>query len=387
MIGEKIIYIGYLPLTKNIEKIFYIDFLIERGVNIEYWDITNIFFKNLKINENINRNYLRRFDNFKNLKIKLKEEDIKKVIIIPIITLDGTTLKLFRILSKYNFKIFYFDRGRLPNLNVKVIKKIFTHLNYLINLKKLFIFILNSIVFLYKKLNLIKKYNVVFTAGNVAFSSYTKISKLVKINYFDYDDYLIVRKINKRLVKKRYAVFLDGYLPYHPDFIIVKLRTIDPVRYYELINNFFKIVEHKYNIDVVVAAHPKAKYKINMFDGRNIFYYKTNELVKDCEFVIAHMSTSISYAILYKKPILFTYTDEMEKLYHNTLIKFINSYVNATGGNIYNLDKIRHNDHITLNKIDLNKYNEYKYNYLTSKETENIFSREIVLNCFKDNLI
>ena len=50
---------------------------------------------------------------------------------------------------------------------------------------------------------------------------------------------------------------------------------------------------------VVIAAHPKVEYKSNKFN-RKIYFNKTLQLIKNSNLVLAHMSTAINYAVIYK---------------------------------------------------------------------------------------
>ena len=65
-------------------------------------------------------------------------------------------------------------------------------------------------------------------------------------------------------------------------------------------NSFFNMIENN-GLKVIIAAHPKSDYKINPFEGREIYKYKTNELVKNSTFTMAHMSSSINFSVLHNK--------------------------------------------------------------------------------------
>jgi hypothetical protein len=58
---------------------------------------------------------------------------------------------------------------------------------------------------------------------------------------------------------------------------------------------------------VVIAAHPKSKYEEmpDLFEGRQVIRGKTHDLVKSSKFVITSISTSVHFAVMYKKPIIF----------------------------------------------------------------------------------
>lgn len=104
------------------------------------------------------------------------------------------------------------------------------------------------------------------------------------------------------------AVFLDEFVPYHPDYIVNRLRTpVTADEYYPSLCRFFDDLERKLNLSVVIAAHPKARYENSdsRFGGRPVLFGQTAGLVRRSKLVIAHSSTAISFGVLFKKPMVF----------------------------------------------------------------------------------
>lgn len=124
-------------------------------------------------------------------------------------------------------------------------------------------------------------------------------------------------------------------------------------------------------------------YIDNEFQHRKIFRLLTAELVKDAEFVIAHTSTALSYAILSYKPIVFTYTDQMLSIYKRTVIRDIKSVASYFNESVYNIDKVLDGSQIDIKLDDQKLYDNYKYCYLTSSQSENSTSAEIFLREIK----
>ena len=52
---------------------------------------------------------------------------------------------------------------------------------------------------------------------------------------------------------------LDNYLPFHPDFGTGSL--IEPEEYYVPLCHFFDHLERKYDVRIVIAAHPRSSYE------------------------------------------------------------------------------------------------------------------------------
>ncbi len=378
---NKVIYICYLPLSDKIYNDFFIDFLLDRKVCLEYWDVSRIYFKDMRFGAEQLRtgNYIRSFNSMDELGVALNKEDVLHCVFIPIITFEGRVLNLFKLLSKHKCNTAFFARGGLPvgGKTSNFINKILGKESIFLSSKKLVSTLTNSFAKLYKALKIVSSYGTVFCSGQIAIDTYSKESKVVKINYFDYDTYLLQKHITDRLVEDGpYCVFLDDHLVDDFDYQIIGIKGLTAETYYKELNNFFDLVEEKHKLKVVIAAHPKSNYIKNEFRNRIVIKNKTNELVKDCDFVMAHYSSSVSYAVCHKKPVLFMSTEEMtERPYY----VFIRGLSEALGSKILNISNISDDQNIVVTNIDENKYDKYKYDFLTSKESETMLSREIFL--------
>ena len=249
------------------------------------------------------------------------------------------------------------------------------------NLAKIYNGFLNSIAAFCKDIRIIKPYDVVFAAGKIAIEKFGKESKVVAVNSFDYDEFLLAKHKNIRLVEGRYCVFIDENLPYNPDFKMFKLKSVEPVQYFNRLNRFFDIIEKKYGLKVVIAAHPKSNYGASTFENRLIYKYKTNDLVKNCEFVIVTASTAVSFAVFYEKPVIFVYDNQIKQIFGNTYVyQLILNMADSLGCPLYNIDSIFSPGEIAVNKVDRDKYDRYEYNFLVSKISENKLSKDIFCN-------
>lgn len=141
----------------------------------------------------------------------------------------------------------------------------------------------------------------------------TKKTQLIYTHTNDYDMCLRVKE-EPRLVAEKYCVYIDEYLPFHPDLIGQEIR-IDAEEYYRDLERFFDFIEENYKLKVIVAAHPKAEYGENgkFLKKRTIIKNKTCVLARDAEFAIYHKSNSLSYLIAYQKPIIFVTCNALER--------------------------------------------------------------------------
>ena len=144
--------------------------------------------------------------------------------------------------------------------------------------------------------------------GEVAKNRYINDKTVVlKAHTLDYDLFLASSTLQKKDGKSRYAVFLDSCTVGHPDSIDSGSRAVNAERYYREINSFFKYVRLELDMPVVISPHPRSDYvkNGNPFDDCAISTQSTCDAVRDSSLVITSNSTSVSFAVLYNKPIVF----------------------------------------------------------------------------------
>ena len=127
---------------------------------------------------------------------------------------------------------------------------------------------------------------------------------------------------------KKYAVFLDQYMPYHPDVVIKRGAKINPEQYFQEVNEVFDYAMEKYGVETIIAAHPRADYRQygDVFHGRQIIYGKTSELIKGCEFIFSNSSGANAYAAIANKPIVLINRKATQDYAHAT--NLFEEYVN-----------------------------------------------------------
>jgi hypothetical protein len=131
----------------------------------------------------------------------------------------------------------------------------------------------------------------------------------------DYDIYL---ETSSQSIKPHepYAVFLDEDMIHHPDYDHSGIaRPTTAQAYYSAMNRFFEKIEPVIGMPVIVAAHPRSKYDLRpeLWNGRKSVRGETAELVRDASLVLCHMTTSLGFAILWRKPLIFLTTDDLRK--------------------------------------------------------------------------
>ena len=223
-----------------------------------------------------------------------------------------------------------------------------------------------------KVANFIKRFTYIKTAVKdiVVFGGLYKYNTIkaqhkIKAHATDYDIYLKLKN-NYPVKKEPYVVFLDEDYVWHPDQrVFQKLSNeMKPETYYEKLSMFFKKFESETKLKVKFAAHPKLDTKKinNKIYNFDIIQGKTSELVKNCTAVLMHGSTSVSFAILFEKPVCYLYFKKFDDFEMGDRIKTIK---NIIGGELINIEdnnkKINVNELFNINKL---KYNQYIDTYI-----------------------
>ena len=375
--SRKVIYVSYMHLSDKVSRDWYIDYLIKKGVTVEFWDVVPLLREEYEDPGVKTADYLRNFKTYAELEASLRLPENRNAYYLMLVYYEGRSADFYKLLSKYDCKMLFISWGSFPIKSTQKWRTVLSGFSNPLYLAEKIYFRLKAIA--YKKLKLVKPYEIVFAAGQVLMASKHYATKVIPINLVDYDRYRIIKSIGERLVSGRYAVFLDINLAYQSDLKIMGWPSVNPSDYYASLNRFFELLELKYGIQVVIAAHPRASKNVDLFNGREVFHGRTPELVRDADFVIAHYSTSLSYAVLNSKPIIFIYTKEIEKLYKYTVMSFIRDFAEYFDAAIFNIDEITKVNQISIRDVNSDLYNDYTYKYLTSHETESISTQDIML--------
>lgn len=177
------------------------------------------------------------------------------------------------------------------------------------------------------------------------------------------DDYIASFKKMAKQVYNDYFVFLDENLIDHSDYLINNARVEEEYIYYDELNKFFKFLEDKHNIEIVIAAHPRADFNKtkSRFLGRKVFQNSTLGLVKHCQACITHASTSINFAVIYNKPIIFLTSDRMIKTRQEN--ELLASWFNKSPLNMSNINEVeKFVFNFSINKV---LYTEFKKSFIS----------------------
>jgi hypothetical protein len=367
----------YPPMQSEFE-LFGIETFKKNGFNVFFIDISKILTPNLKYDPPVvNDKMVRKVCKVKELNDILNQNNL---IILSAVYYTYKTLWLYRLYKKFNVPYVVFDLSYHPLRSFELPQKSLQERIKRLSFLNLIIRLVNSNTF---NQLLIKKADFALIPShfsNILDPIIGKNTKILYTHHSDYDKYLA--NLDKKVSPENIIVFLDEYLPYHPDFQVMKSKPpVTPMNYYTSISNFFDKLEQKTMLQVVIAAHPRSARK-NLFGNRKVIYNNTLELVRKSRLVVAHSSTALNFVALYKKPVIFMTTDEIIKTDQNNTIMNMAKCFNKIPINIDDETSIDMSD---ICSIDLEAYNNYLNNHVKIPGTPEMNSWEMFIDCLNEN--
>ena len=213
----------------------------------------------------------------------------------------------------------------------------------------------------------------------------------IRSHAFDYDIYLQQKNQNSGIKYTNYAVFLESGIVDHPDAERMKhdrySRTHKPTEtddtYYPAIRSFFDDFEKRMGMPVIIALGPRiilSKDIVRKFGGREVISNDSSRLVKNSKMVIAHHTTSINFAVLWRIPLLMITT---------TLIDRGNYFVVRSFEDIFKTKRININksyknkDYTKISRDVVAQYDIYKENLIKTKNSPKVNSAKILIKGLK----
>jgi hypothetical protein len=398
---KKIIYLVSSPFSRRDHDRFGVDIVKNNGFDVEVWDLTPIIdketYKATKVPDPVNYKQAncRLFLNRDDLNSRIKEID-RDSLIITMFGIDYKTYFLFRELSKSGILYALFHANTIPLYKSTKGSYSTGYRNGLVllfnRIKAINISKFRKIIFesIWKNLLRIQPPAFILAGGSQTITNYRppigEKTKIIWGHTLDYDLYLKdLRKPSISVFKdKDYAVFIDGYWPFYPDYIRMKVKSpVSPDNYYPLLCKFFSDVEKETGLEVIIAAHPRSNYDEHpdYFKGRKTIRGKTRELIKNSKLVLMHYSTSLNFAVLYNKPVVFFTTDEMEQFSIDA--NYVRAYSSELYKSFINISSRSKIDWETELNVDKRSYDSYREKYIKKKDTESKFFWQIVAEKIK----
>lgn len=370
----KIIFLGTVHFTQKLYNDLYIE-KISKHYKTEMWSILKINkmireeSKSSKFHDQIDDvDYIETFDEFER---KLQQIGHRPIIITSFF--DPKSLKeIYDVIHKYDgviidlykdaFTTYIRKRANIFNKNSPLFKR----------LKDLLVMSSFIRTAYWRLIN--RSYLIDYCLAPPKLT-YLPAKNYVPIHHVKYDNYLDVLN-EKPIVDNRYAVFLDSNLPYLNDIIILLgEESVNPEKYYRLLNEFFDYIEKRFNLEVIIAPHPQANYSNDLFNRRKIIKYKTSNLIHNSEFVITHDTTSNMNAILSNKPMIFVYYNEMLNKGTNQWALATMEYSKILNAPLIDLE----NDLNFKPTVDNKAYKRFKDKYIVNNRKKDKSNEEIII--------
>jgi len=372
----KVVFFSGTRFTERDYQRFGIAILQQNGFKVEIWDGSAIIYPKAQgkvslVGENasiIDKTFFR---------IKDLENSIaacsKNSIIICLFSLNTKTLPIFRLLSKNNITWGVNNTNSLPvpKMYYSASTKYRHYLSRLLkdNLLTSTQAFANKIILKHYYLFGVRPAAYVLMGGTRSTdfinTPIDRSTQRIKMHSMDYDTYL-EEKNNPEEKDERLCVFIDTYSTTDPDrFYHGEGSTYYPTEaYYRNINWFFEHLENRFGYRIIILSHPKMRPAEDqkIFGNRERIYGKTAHYVKNAACVLTHESTAISFAILFKKPILFLTSHEINQMPNG---RNINTFAELLGKKPINIDNPFPSELENLQEVDISLYNGYVSSYIT----------------------
>jgi len=385
------IYLFYSePFDKLKIKEFDLEFVESIGFNIKI--INLLFLSNIKYSSDEKKRFL--FQKHKNEVFCQSLDEI-----LSILNIINKNDIVFYNVAFIDYKRFihlikYFNKkkiryGIIANMSSPVLyyKSIFRRIIFFIEKRSLlFSKIIRRVVRKIKKPFFNPDF--IITAGKTPYL-YNKLTYGSKPKYFNIPSIDYQKSVNidqnglDSLKNKKFIVLIEQGDPFHPDQKHIKQDKIIAKEYYKKIEIFLQELEKKTGLETIVALPPKTNLffpeLLDFFSDRLCFINKTAELIKYSEMVVMQKSTAISFALLFKKPILF-----FSLLKSGDEFEIIKKLANSFSQHVYSLEENFSN--FSFNKTyNSKKYNQHINNFIYYKNASQLSENKAFINYLKKN--
>lgn len=371
---NKIIFFITSPFNQRDYKRFGIEILQANGFDVEVWDFTHFLkpevWDQVVVPDPINWDKCILFSSLSDAK-SAASGITSDTFVVCMIGYSFGTFSVYKILSKNKLPYCVFMANALPPPNNE--KKVLDLLHRIGNAT--FGKIIDNLFLRIPYQWLGVRPATIILAGGSASTHYKypidKKTETLWLHTLDYDIYLDELKSEVE-TDDELCVFLDEYVPFHPDYIHSRLSVpATSNEYYPNLCKFFDFIEDKYNVHVVIAAHPRSKYEEHpdYFGGRPVIRGGTVELVRKSKFIIAHSSTSINFAIIFHKPIIFITSDCLKQSWMGPFIELMASILGKKPIDVENMQKFDWEKEKSVNK---KTYTNYKQRYIKKNGSKDL---------------
>ncbi len=397
---DKIIILLEQPLDKRLFNIIGVETLICNGFDVEIWDLTPFFHKEfierIVLDGQVVFEGYKKFDNRHDIVQSLSKISSNSIV-NSFISYQFHTYFIYHLLSKNNIKYCVLQMISFPNpptipqgasiaVFMSFIKKVIS-----LKPKHAFFGLCDKLLLKYYYLGGIRPADIALMSGErsleIVRDPISAKTHTIWGHAWDYDLYIKERN-NPIIPDPSLGIFLDEYYPLHTDLDYLGISSpIGAEEYYAKLCTFFNHLEKSYNVRIVIAAHPRSNYSQykDYFGGRPIIKGQTARLVHESAFVLAHDSTSINFAILFRKPIIFITMDKIQKCDDGRLTTAVSieSMAHALKKAPINIDTMNEFDWLKELQVDMQSYLNYQNDIIKKAGTPEIPFWEIYVQSIR----
>jgi len=361
-----LIFISKTPISKIVGDKIAPWWYLENGFNIEYWNISAIEYTSKQLRAYFAGHPEYRF-RFPNEKVFTSKQEIEKALLktgkkVIFNYIDFSQQKndywLRRLFKKYGVKYFVGPRRTSELYDSTITNKFWKKIVDAIHNKDFFLKVKCSInnytkEMLYKFTSSAYQKPVFVVSsgklGRVEWKARTNTETILSVPSID-----ILWNNSINIVETYYCVFVDDGVFYSPDKAMftegkVSRTCSDKETYKKNICRVFDEIENRKKLKVIIAASGKYLYPNNdLFGGREIYYYKTNQLIQHSSLVIAHASSGVMQAVADMKPIILLLDKSFIPTKNQKIIK-MGDFLNIKSIWSSDLDS-SHIDNVAVNK-------------------------------------
>ena len=109
IVNRKLIYLSFIRLTDKVSRDWYIDYSIERGAVVEYWDIVSLVREEHDEKGALEVSHLRHIKTYREFEELVRQPENQDAVYVMLISYSGRFSKPFRLLSKFNCKTVFLN--------------------------------------------------------------------------------------------------------------------------------------------------------------------------------------------------------------------------------------------------------------------------------------
>lgn len=293
-------------------------------------------------------------------------------------------IRLFNILKKNGTQIVVVDSGPFPSPGPTKSTQSFVQKIRVIVKNKLFQrFIYARLLRFYQFISEDMTPEIALVSGKSWMNNtrFNKAKTIIPAHSFDYETYLKINALSSNEVKP-YAVYLDENIGFHEDNKEMNLSSpVSGMNFLMQMETLFLHIEKQTGLEIKIAAYPSTDIIIykQVFKNRDIIYHQTAALIKEAKLVFAHASTAISFAVLWRKPVLFIVNSQLKASWYYADIQSARELLNAMEINIDLSEQI--SDGVdSWQDLDRQAYENYQNRYIKSEDSLDEFLWTILSN-------